>query len=190
METKLISIYLFIYILFVNSCNAQNNEILRLDEITIDTISLEEARYIYKDFGKVKNEKTWIEDYEDYTRKFTEYKYDSIEVLIFSNSTGKKFTNWIKITGSNHQVKINGNIFQVNDSISTLKEIYFDIYNDYIIYTLKNKNIKNNVHFGKPIFIINKYNKNEYYLGSLKFGIHNGVIKEIIIDLRTEGDYD
>lgn len=190
MEIKVISIYLFILLQVGNFCFAQDIDILNLEEISIDSSSLLDARYTLKNFGKVKGEKSWVEDYEDYSRKFTEYSYDSIVMLFFTNNAGNQFTNWIKVLGHNHRIIINGTVFQVNDSISILKEPYPNVYTSYVNYVSKNKNIKEIIYFGSPILIISRLNKSQSYIGSLKFGIEKGVIKEILIDLRTEGDFD
>lgn len=192
METKLISRIILLLSLFIsiNNCSSQNKDDLKLENIKIDTVSLFEARYSLKNFGDIQNSKSWTEDYEDYSRKFTELIYDSIEVLYFNNSSGTKFINWIKVTGSNHSVFIKNNIFKVNNDVNKLKNTYPDIYNQYTKYLEKNKKKQELAYFGKAIIITNKFNKDETYNGSIKFGLLNGYIKEILIDLRTEGDFD
>jgi hypothetical protein len=40
-----------------------------LNEITIDSINLVDARYNLKDFGKVVSQREWEEEYEDYSRR-------------------------------------------------------------------------------------------------------------------------
>jgi hypothetical protein len=190
MAIRFINILILSSLFVTNDCFSQENNSIKLYEITLDTISLNNARYVLKNFGKVNTRKSWIENFDDYSRKFTEIKYDSIEVLFYTNRTGSIFTYWIKVNGSNHLLKINNYKFKVNENVNKLKETYPEIYMDYLNYLKKNKNINEIIYFGKPILIINKYNKEESYLGSLKFGIIKGIITEILLDLRTEGDFD
>jgi hypothetical protein len=186
MGTKLTSTILLLISL---CCNSQNTTI-QLNEITLDSINLNNARYVLKDFGRVISQREWKEEYEDYSRNFFEIQFDSIEVLYYVNSSGKKFVNWIKVYGSNHVVKINNKLFKVNDSVEALKNSCPEVYQNYTNYLLKNRDNKELGYFGRPLLITNIYKKDESYQGELKFGIIEGYIKEIVIDLRPEGDYD
>jgi hypothetical protein len=118
-----------------------------------------------------------------------EINYDSIEVVYYKNSSGKKFVNWIKVYGSNHVVKINNEHFKVNVTTDVLKNTFPDVYQLYTNYLINNKENKELAYFGRPLLITNMYNKNESYQGELKFGIIKGFIKEILIDMRPEGDF-
>jgi hypothetical protein len=168
---------------------AQNNEKIELQNIMIDSFSLENGRYVFMNFGVLTNEKKWNEEYEDYSRQYTESTFDSVIVLSYTNSKNKIFTNWIKVTGYSHKVSINNNVFQVNDSIILLKNIYPKVYEEYFEYISKNKQPKSIIHFGVPIRIYTN-NSEEFYYGSIKFGILRGIIKEILIDLRPDGEFD
>jgi hypothetical protein len=186
MATKLISSFL---ILITMSCYSQES-IINLSDISIDSINLNYARYKLKDFGQITKEMEWKEEFEEYTRQFTEIQYDSIEVLYYTNNSEMKFIYWIKIYGSNHILRIRNNILKVNENVNELKNEFLDVYLNYLEFNQRKLNNKDIIYFGKPILITNLYNKNESYLGEIKFGIKDGIIKEILIDLRTEGDYD
>ncbi len=192
METRLISFGFLLTFIFLNRSFtiAQNKEYLTLTEITIDTTRLDDARYVLKTFGKLTHQRSWSEEYDDYSRKFTELRFGSIIVSTYTNKSGRIFTNLIHVTGPNHKVFINNKIFMINDSVSILKNSLPKVYDEYLDFANKNKNDKNMNFFGIPILIFNNYNENETYYGSLKFGIQNGIIKEILVDLRPEGEYD
>jgi len=192
METKFIKIYLFLLIIFnIHFVNAQNADNVKIKDITIDSLSLNDARYRLIDFGQIITKKNWTQEYEEYSRNYTETNYDSIVVLSYKNSRNKTFVDWIKIVGSKHIIRINNNFIQVNDSISIIEKIYPFLYNEYINFIIT-KNKKNNTitFWGTPIIIDTYDNSKGFYLGSLKFGICNGVIREIIFDLRPDGEYD
>lgn len=191
METKSIKL---IFILLINICasslSAQENNILDIKSIKIDTISLNNARYKPIEFGTIINTKKWTEEFEEYSRAYTEIHYESIIVLSYRNSRDKIFIDWIKVTGSNHKIKIGDILLQVNDSITNIERTLPIVYKNYMDFILKNKQNKSINYFGIKLNIETGNRLNEHYYGALKFGIRNGIIKEIMIDLRPDGEYD
>lgn len=191
METKSIKL---IFILLINICasslSAQENNILDIKSIKIDTISLSNARYKPIEFGTIINIKKWTEEFEEYSRAYTEIHYESIIVLSYRNSRDKIFIDWIKVTGSNHKIKIGDILLQVNDSITNIERTLPIVYKNYTDFILRNKQNKSINYFGIKLNIETGNRLNENYYGVLKFGIRNGIIKEIMIDLRPDGEYD
>jgi len=191
METKSIKL---IFILLINICasslSAQENNILDIKSIKIDTISLSNARYKPIEFGTIINIKKWTEEFEEYSRAYTEIHYESIIVLSYRNSRDKIFIDWIKVTGSNHKIKIGDILLQVNDSITNIERTLPIVYKNYTDFILRNKQNKSINYFGIKLNIETGNRLNENYYGALKFGIRNGIIKEIMIDLRPDGEYD
>lgn len=170
-------------------CKSQNSAI-SLEDVKVDKIKLNEARYELKDFGKIMKQRTWKEEYEEDSKQFTELQHDSLEVLYYTNNRGIKYINWIKVSGRNHIVSYKETPYRINQSAESLRGSLPDIYSNYRSYISKNPNTTDTIYLGRPIKIVNKYNRSESYEGAFKFGIKNHKIKEIMIDLRPDGDYD
>ena len=190
MGTKSISLIVFVVFQINSLIYGQKSDIIELQNVMIDSITLENGRYISKNFGIARKERKWVEESEDYSRNLMENDYDSIIVQSYTNTRNKKFINWIKVVGADHNIRIDTNNFHINDSISTLKKSYPLIYDSYIKYIFKSNSPKSVIYFGLPVRIVSNQSTLEFYKGSIKFGIFKGLIKEILIDFRPEGDFD
>jgi len=190
MGIKSISLTMLIVFSLFWGTQAQGRKVLLLKEIFIDTISIQNKISMIEKFGILKNERSWTENHEDYSKTYSERTYDSVIIQFFSIKN-KVYIDWIKVVGSSHIISIRNTILHVKDSIVKLRNVLPTITEDYYEYIKKNNKSSNVIiYFGFPLEIKTNTSPSETYNGSLKFGIKNKVIEEILIDFRSEGEYD
>lgn len=189
METKSLRLNILVCLFVINiNLIAQPKNFIDIRDVKLNNVSLENARYEQINFGTVKNDSSWILELEDYTRNYHMTSFDSIMVLSFITSSNNKYSDWIKVFGNSHKLNILNTYYSINDSISKFKTTFPIVIEDYQKYTIKNKSDKSTIYIGVPLRIQTK--DGDYFFGSMKFGIWKGIVKEFLIDMRPDGEFD
>lgn len=135
--------------------------------------------------------KTRNGDNDQYTLVFESRVYDSIERLIERFiETNNSYLDYIIIKNPKHQLLANQISENVGMEIEKLRIYFPAVLSDYNnLKATKIRNTLQEIVVGIQLLIDNPF-EDGTYLGGIPFGVQNGIVSYIQIDLRSEGDFD
>lgn len=197
METKLIKIAI---LLLLGYSGFAQSDLFFMKNVYLNDIQMSGpfGYYTNKMNCFVRNE---IEDeYDDesiYHTKTVIYECDSIEIQVKEGITKKpkysQYTHFIKVYSSKYNVSLDKMKFRVGMSVDEIGLLLPPVKKEYDYYI---KNDSANFHradfYGIPLSIENANNEEVpvYFCQGLKFQLLEGKVISILIDFRSDGDFD
>lgn len=190
METKLSSLLI---ILFLSSCTISHSQIkYSMTDVYINDVRMSSPSYDYSVPLKCKvvKDSLYYDDESEISIRNLVYSGDYIEIYCNARQDYTDiFTYYIEIKSSKHKVSLKEKEFFVGMTMNEINNLLPEIYRDYNEYKSKNSNNVNTpVYIGIPLTI--KSNSNNYSSQGLKFQILKDKVISMLVDFRSDGDFD
>lgn len=190
METKLSNLLI---ILFLSSCTFSHSQIkYSMTDVSINDVQMSNPSYDYSVPLKCKivKDSLYYDDESEINIRNLVYSGDRIDIYCNARQDYTDiFTYYIEIKSSKHKVGLKEKDFFVGMTINEINKLLPEIYRDYNDYKSKNSNNVNTpVYIGIPLII--KNNSNNYSCQGLKFQILNDKIISMLVDFRSDGDFN
>jgi hypothetical protein len=164
-----------------------------ISEVYVNDVKMNHDDYRSFFEGKMIVDSVFWDNYEEENRRVGIYESDSLYVHLSSYDLNVLYTKYIEIFSSRYEVKLRDAIFRVGMSIDEIQHIFPEtkIKEEY-----QNYGGKENKYFSKPAYLglvgmlIKMYDGTFYPCQGLKFQVLEGMVISILVDFRTDGDFN
>lgn len=195
MEIKLSRLIFCIFLILI-CFKIQAQDKFNMDDVYIDSIRMSDAHFNYGIALGCKLIKDSLYNEENIEKNIRSLLFSSSGIIIKCDADEKYrylFTYYIEIKSSKYLVKLKEKEFKVGMQIDELGILLPEILKEYEdIIKKENKNYSRAMYIGLPLIIKNKGNVNMPYYNcqGLKFQIQARKVISILIDFRSDGDFD
>ncbi|MCL2027169.1 MAG: hypothetical protein FWG79_01660 [Bacteroidales bacterium] len=194
METKTKIIAILLLVLMAMNVNAQQNQPYHISEIYLDGVKMEHDDYRPFFRGQMIVDSTFWDDYEEENRRIAVYKSDSLYIHLSSYNPAVLYTKYIEITSLQHEVKFRDMTFRVGMTVDDIERIFPEMklketYQKYV--GDDNRFFSRPAYFSKQMLVKTFSEEFPFYsCEGLKFQILENTVIAILVDFRTDGDFN